>query len=305
MLSLYPDLSLIRGYTPEDDLAQRPVVVTHFQRDQKSFYYLNAHHVTGIENTTCHTVRQAIRAFKPQLVIVEGLPTEAGPSPNFYIDYANRQAARSFVSGEPAYAAFLAHQNHIPFVGGEPTHTAIVTSMEREGYSVKDIMAFYLLRALPQERREGKPINEAHFAEWSAHYLQQYFSYMPQQERLTIDEFKAWYDSHKADSKHFLEISTGDFAPYASPVGNYFQEFSHRLSRIRDGHLCTLIAEVLSSHDRVLVVYGDGHLVKTHRVFEKMLGQGAIIQLESNRVTAPARFSASKKVARDRAPLQF
>jgi hypothetical protein len=54
-------------------------VVTHFQRDEKNLYYINARHVSGIDNPTCVTVREAIHTYKPQLVIIEGFPTEAGP----------------------------------------------------------------------------------------------------------------------------------------------------------------------------------------------------------------------------------
>jgi hypothetical protein len=279
---LYADLSLIRDYKPQDDLVWRPVVVTHFQKDEKNLYYINARHVAGIHNPTCDTVREAINRYKPQLVIIEGFPTEAGSSPDFYIDYANRDAARGFVSGEPAYTAFLAHQSHIPFVGGEPSHAALVASLEREGYSVKDIMAFYLLRMISQERREGNPMDEAHFAESAAHYLQQDFSYIPQQERLTTDEFEAWYDAHKADAKHFLKTSTDDTAPYASPAGSYFQHLNHRLGMVREEHLDGLIAKSLTSNDRILVIYGDAHLVRSRAVFEKMLAPGTSTQIAIN-----------------------
>ena len=282
---MYADLSLIRDYTPQDKLVWRPVVVNHFQRGGKSLYYINARHVAEIDNPTCDTVREAIGVYKPQLVIIEGFPTECGVSPDFFIDYANREATRNFADGESGYAAFLAHQNRIPFLGGEPLTIQICSVMEKEGYSAKDIMAFYLLRQIPQDRREGKAMDEAHFAERALRYLPQAFEHIPQQERLTLPEFEAWYAIHGSDGKHFLKTSADDLAPYASPVGNYFQQLNHRLGLVREQHLDTLIAESLANSDRVLVVYGDGHLVQSRAVFEKMLGPGKSIALVKDQVT--------------------
>lgn len=286
---MYADLSLIRDYTPEDDRIGRPVVVTHFKKKGKSLYYINAHHGSGIDNPTCETARKAIEACGPRMVVIEGFPTENGISSLSYIDYANRQAAQKFPDGEPAYAALCAYQRGIPFVGGEPSNAQICSAMKKEGYTAKDITAFCLLRQISQDRREGDTMDGARLSERAAHYINRAFDFIPATARLTLPEFEAWYKSHSRGGKHFLEISPNDIAPFPPPFGDYFQRLNHRIGIVRERHLDTLIAESLASHDRVLVVYGDGHLVKSRAVFEKMLGPGASMQIATKQRTEKQR----------------
>ena len=155
--------------------------------------------------------------------------------------------------------------------------------MKTEGYSAKESMAFCLLRQIPQERRVGHPMDEEHFAERAMHFLTWAFAHTPQSERLSLSEFETWYRAHRTCEKHFLEISANDLAPYAAPAGDYFQRLNHRLGMVRERHLDSLIADSLTLRDRVLVVYGDGHLVQSRAVFEKMLGPGRNIEWEAVR----------------------
>jgi hypothetical protein len=252
---------LIRDYTPSNSSARRAVALTRFRKGRKRLDYINARHVSGIDNRTCEAVREAIQTHRPQLVIIEGFPTDCGLSPRPYVDYSNHQAKRGFPHGETAYAAFLACQHDIPFMGGEPTDEHVSAAMVKLGYPPKEIMAFCCLRTIPQDRRDGKRIDEATFAAVLG------------EKGLTLMEFKAWYAAHKG-SKHFLEISPEDVAPHSPPSGSYFQIMSHRIGLVRERHLDTLIADSLTRRDHILVVYGDAHLVKSRPVFEKMLGPG-------------------------------
>ena len=178
---LKPDLSLIHDYTPEDEHTFRPVAVTHFHGDNKDLYYVSTHHELGTQSTTSKTVRQTMEQYNPQLVIIEGLQTQKGVSPAVD-DFAHAE--------EPAYAAYLAGQKNIPFVGGEPSEPQIFKEMEGKGYSAKDIMAFYLLRNIPVWRRDGE-LNKEHFDRQANEYLNlQMFDFIPKEKRLTFDEFK-------------------------------------------------------------------------------------------------------------------
>jgi hypothetical protein len=272
-----PDLSLIRDYTREAANVWRAVAVTHFQQDNKNLYYINAHHVTNTNNATCETVRKAILAFEPQLVIIEGLPTQCGISPAGYLDYLHaEEVPRNFPAGEISYAAFLASQKGIPFVGGEPSDEDTFANMEAEGYSIQDVMAFYLVRSIPQYRQHGQIINEVTFDAFATEFLRDdgNFGHVAPSQRLTLQEFKAWFESHSRASQTLLTITPEDFAPYASEDADYLQRLNRALTLIRERHLNALIGNALSDHDKVLVVYGDGHLFQSSRVFEQMLGPG-------------------------------
>lgn len=288
-----PDLSLIRDYTRRAASVWRPVAVTRFQKHNKNLFYINTHHVTGTDNATCETVRKAMLAYKPQLLIIEGLPTQCGISPPGYLDYLyHEEVPHHFPTGEISYAAFLASQNGIPFIGGEPSDEDTFACMEAEGYAVKDVMAFYLLRVIPQYRQQGKVIDEATFDDFATDFLRDdlSFSHVPASQRLKLQEFKPWYESHCSDLQTLSTITPEDFAPYASEDANYLQRLNRILTLIRERHVDTLIGKALSDHDKVMVVYGDGHLFESSPVFEKMLGPGKTSVL-CDRQTPPDEFA--------------
>jgi hypothetical protein len=278
-----PDLSLIRAFTRKDAETWRPVSVMDYQKGKKHLYYINAQHVTGIDNPTCKTVREAVRVYKPELVIIEGLTTECGMSPASYMDYVHcEELPRHFPGGEPAYASFLASEHRIPFIGGEPSDEEVFSSMAAKSYDTRDILAFYVLRQIPQWLQEHGVIEEVIFTELAARYLDQSSGHVPEQASLTLDDFAAWYSAHKGECDDFLAIAPDDFAPYASPEANYFQRLNYTLGIIRERHLDTLIADSLKTNDKVMVVYGDAHLVRSSPVFEKMFGSSTRVVLNSN-----------------------
>jgi hypothetical protein len=285
-MRLWADLSLIRDYPREDKLVERPVGITQFQKGQKILFYVNADHVSGIDNRTCETVRVAVETCGAERVIIEGLETVHGISPQFYIDFVCREEKRGFPAGEHNYAGYLALRNNIPFIGGEPTRQELSSAMESEGFSPRDTMAFRLLQSIPQERREGFSMDRASFDKRAQCYLDHYADLNPAG-HLTIKEVEDWYVMHRPDDRHFLDLSTQDFAPYNDTSASYFQRFNHRLGLVREQHLDTLIADSLNAMNRVLVVYGDGHLVQSRAVFENMLGPGQFIQVSSGQPSRP------------------
>jgi len=281
---MYADLKLIRACTPEDEREWRPVAVNHFQKVDKNLYYINARHATkdGLHKPTIETIEKAIEDYKPQLVIIEGVPTAIGVSPAPYVKFAEKDSVDNFlIGGEPVYALLLAHKNNIPFVGGEPTDIEIFSAMEKEGYSLKDMMAFYLLRAIPRAWIEKRPMSEeGYFQLFVDEYLGKFFEHVPEHERLTLAEFEEWYATHrdKRSNPDYLAVQMGDMAPWDTPTASYFQTLNYRLGMVREEHLDTLIGESMTNYDRVLVVYGDGHFVQSRAVFEKMLGPVRNIQ---------------------------
>jgi hypothetical protein len=281
---LYADLSLIRDYTPEDNLLSRPVAVTHFRKDEKNLYYINAHHVSGIDNPTCDVVREAITRYKPRCVVIEAR-TGGEVSPAAFLGDVKRLAESGFRrGGEPYYTAHLADENNIPFIGGEPIERDVFLAMEKAGYSAKDMIGSNLLRQIPQLRREGT-LDEAHFSGQATWYLGAIADSagVSKDARMTFDEFKSWYAEHDKSGKDFLQTTSEDFAPFNSSDASYFQKLSYEVGLVRERHIDTVIANSMNEYGTVLVVYGDAHLMQSHAVFEKMLGPGATIQISNNR----------------------
>ena len=150
---LRPDLSLIHAYR-KMDAYMRPVTVTHFQKDRCNLYYVNAHHVTGIDNATCHTVREAIELYKPAFIIVEA-QAEGKISPPSLIALAASETESGFSrnGAELAYTIHLADKKDMPFTGAEPRDQAIFEAFRGKA---KDVAAFYILRHIPFLRDDEK-----------------------------------------------------------------------------------------------------------------------------------------------------
>jgi hypothetical protein len=82
------------------------------------------------------------------------------------------------------------------------------------------------------------------------------------------------YDLEDIDN---VLVKIGCSKPYMD--GNVFERLNAKISLIRDRGLNSLIAESLEKYKEVLVVYGDGHLVRSRPVLEDMLGPGHILPL--------------------------
>jgi len=259
------DLSLIHRYTKDDDSRCCLISVTRFSNGQKNLYDINAAHVAGTDNPTCKTIAEAIVRYKPQAMVIESTNDKG-----FSADTPMSTAV---------YADSLARAHNIKVIAGEPSDSAVLDAMLDKGYSAKDVMAFYMLRSIPQGKRNGTIVDEESFARVAKNMLDMCFAGY-KGEKITLPEFKAWYEAHKADNKGFLGIEISDIAPDASPDATYFQKLSAQAGIIRDRHIIGTIANALNAYDNVLVVYGGAHLVQSQPVFEQMFGsKGETIQL--------------------------
>lgn len=268
-----PDPSKLREYTAALQAAEPfvPPFLARFSKGRKSLSFVAAAHQLGLDSPTFKTVEEAFRLSDPQLVVLEGLPTRAGPSPASFGAYAEKHAADGFArEGELVYAAHLCLARGTPFLGGEPGDAAMYEDMRRRGYATKDLMAFELLRSIPVWRQRGT-LEGDDFSRQADAYLRDpaWFS-VPDEERLTFAEFPEWYRAHGDLGKPFLQVEAEDLAPVRS--GNYFEKLSAELGVLRDRGLVAALAEGLDVYDRVLAVYGGAHLATTRGVLETVFG---------------------------------
>lgn len=276
---LRADLSLIREYT-RGLQAEEPYpgsYIAHFRQGDQHLYYIAATHERGPDNGTFKSIRAVMEQARPQAVIIEGLETIRGVSPDFYQEHVKRHAAGNFATcKEPEYAAYQAMQAGVPFIGGEQSDSQIFVQMAEKGYSTKDMAAFYLLRCIPNwVKHEG--VTAADFDQKAQECLDHLRYYIENNisvdQRLTVAEFKAWYAQHNdCPNLSYLQISSQNLAPVRSQNASYFERMSADTGEIREQHLDAQIADAISSYGRVLVVYGGGHLVQSRKVFENMFG---------------------------------
>ncbi len=252
------DLTKITTYTPDDDGA-RPTTTRCYSNGVKKLLYINASHGADGDNPTFTSIYDAIEQYKPQRIIIEAKAGDSTPQ------------------GEPAFAEGLARRNAIPVIYAEPPDAAIFTALHDKGYAAKDIMALYLLRMVPQDRREGKRMDEPHFAQRADSYLAYHsaFAQVPQDEKLTYAQFKAEYAT-RLEGKSFLEAEPKDFAPYTVADASYFQKLSAAVAHVREEMVNTTIAHALNEPGvgTALVIYGGAHRTISDPVWKAALGEG-------------------------------
>src|SRR5262249_40294946 len=102
----------------------------------------------------------------------------------------------------------------------------------------------------------------------------------PEAAALSYEKFMGWFDTHNDTGKKLFDLENEDMRPTNAGSATYFQKMQHHLDPIREQNLDIVIENALAVHDRVLVVYGNGHLVKSRPVFEQAFGgPGVTLQL--------------------------
>ncbi len=249
-----------------------PPYVARYEHEGKSLSYVAARHEHAVGNATFELVERELEAFRPDVVLVEGLETVHGPSPAFYLEGVERtQRGDSYPMGEAGFAASLASAAGIPFFGGEPSEEEIRDSVVVDGMELRDLVYFYVVRQVPQWKRTGED-QEFSFEELFSKALAHYRRALSLEDD-TLDDpraFEAWYRDRNGRPFRYEEITTEVCAPVAGLL--FTNDMSLAIGEVRDTHIVRTIAGLLNEHDRVLVVYGAGHHVQQEKVLEKMLG---------------------------------
>lgn len=264
----------------DTDINQVPVTpfLEEFQGHGKRLCCVGVSHAIGKNNSA---IQKAFQAVNPQIAIVEGIPYEFGISPYEYAisldEHTGNASEIAKVGVKKAYAerAYTIHctkERNIPFRGVEPSHSEVFADMRKLGYTDKDMMAFSLLRRIVS-MRERAELTAENFEQKATNYLQagwQFPPSIPKNDRLTLDEFKAWYEEHNQTGKSFIDIDWADMnTPTAPAKAHFFQKMMADTVRIRDKYSVRNIEKILKENDRVLVVYGWKHIQDYRPVFKQ------------------------------------
>ncbi|MBI2342000.1 MAG: hypothetical protein HYU98_04630, partial [Deltaproteobacteria bacterium] len=104
------DISLVRSWDGSK-YDPKPPNVKRFQKGNKQLSFVAALHSNKLNCETFRKIRNEFFAFKPEIVIVEGLETSKGVSPEWN-DNDRRLDSKKWPCGEPCYTIALAFQNH-------------------------------------------------------------------------------------------------------------------------------------------------------------------------------------------------
>ena len=67
-------------------------------------------------------------------------------------------------------------------------------------------------------------------------------------------------------------MKSNDLSPLATSNATWFQRLAAMTGEVREHSIDIQIGRLLQQYDRVLVVYGEAHLLKSLLVFEKLMG---------------------------------
>jgi hypothetical protein len=268
--------ALIRPYRHSDQ-ANEPYeapFLAKYSKDSRSLWFLAADHTNDVESSTFKTIRTAFHDFRPQAVIVEGFEDTGVFSPKEYAEYARKVAKENFrTSTEPSYVVWLALENNVPFVPGEPQNKTIALELQKLGYEAIEYYYFDYARSVPGLREIKRANSLQQFKEYATKFFVGYFRDFDPAGHFKFEEFASWYKKKTGKKFNFDTINGKEFEPQVDRNPGTLNKLSHQVGMIREQHLLVTLERLLNQFDRVLVVYGSGHLVKQRDVLKDSLGE--------------------------------
>lgn len=269
------DLTLLRPFSEEyakEEKFTSPYVAT-FKNSEVELKFLAADHANNVDHPTFKTVKSIIESFRPDFLVLEGFEDDGQISSSAQIAHAEQCNADGFKScGEPSYAVYLANKKSIPFVSGDPSDSMILPEFHSKNYTTQDLIGYRLIQLIPHWRRAGElnPETTPNRLEKRAAW---YSEKLKSPEVFTFITLKQWYLDNTGEKFDFNKIGSSTVAPTNNAKSTKLNQMSFQAGLIRDSYLMSKIQLGLNKYQKVLVVFGQGHLVKTRKVLEKTMGK--------------------------------
>ncbi len=283
MLSCFSSVALLMALTaiPAPPKDRFPFVET-FQNNGKTLVYVAATHhwprlfSDAMADPVFKIIKQIFLTTPPDTVIIEGV--DPAVDMGRFLDHAKRCAAAGYDlpnqnCGEPAFTAFLASERNISVSTGEPSTQDAVAFMQSHGYSLEDLLSFYVAREITT-RNHGAHISEAEFPRLLANTIAYYARLLGNHVLFTLADFNAWYAKNMRTPRNYLDLTSDDLspAPQARPPTSQLHRISGTLEILRDQSVVSKIKRAFNIQRRVLVVYGGSHLEYEWNDLVQLLG---------------------------------
>lgn len=269
--ALAVDLSLLRPVTDEAYSAEpfSAPFVSVFQRGSKRLVFVSGDHGHGKDSAVAKTIRAAFGAHRPQAVVVEGVDPA-------YIERHHEYAARRLREepervAESEIAADLAHRAGVPCFTGELRDREEFEALRRAGFTIEDYVFYYMAASIPSWRKDGR-LGSPDFRARAAEYMSGNARSAGVDRRFSYEDFERWYAAKARLAKPPEELSYNDGGPHPGPGRNHLQSIAWARDLPRERRIALVVEGLLNRHDRVMIVYGSGHLVKQRKLWERLLG---------------------------------
>jgi len=281
------DTGLVKSYTFELEKLKplEPPFYAEYNLNGKQLVVVAAEHISAVkypnllEHPTLKTIEDVFASMRPEISIVEGI--QPGNELNSQNIAKAESCKKSFYledCGESFFVINKARESGTSFLSGEPTEQGILKIISEQGYDKKDLVGFYLLRKIPQWKRQ-KNFKKAEVESLAKEQFDRYRKRIDPNFAFTFEEFKSWYSGRMSTPKDYTDFANNDPAPHGGLNATYVQKISNRVTYARDVTLLTRINESLAKHDRVLVVYGGSHFISIEPALTKAMGPPMIKKL--------------------------
>jgi hypothetical protein len=267
------DPGLIKRLGPNsyDSEPFRSPYVAVFERGGKRLVFIAGDHKDGLQSPVAKMLRWAFKKYDPKAVVVEGLSGDAPEELRKWLDdgewfFKNKPGELA----ENYYPAVYAHQRGLPFAGGEPSRAESFAALKSRGYTAEDFVAqsaaantgAYNINH-PQTPESLAKALDGHLDEEAKALGLKGYSYA---------DFTRWCRERAKLDKPAHLLDKDDSRPYDGPDAHFLQKMAYELELVRETSIVRRIETMLRRHDRVLVVYGSGHLVRQRDVWKAALG---------------------------------
>lgn len=251
--------------------------LTIFRHRSDLLIFVGVEHDADPSGPTHQLIGSAFALAAPEVVIVEGIPTDWGIDSPKLISLAEEalDAHGLQPNGEtvPAVRGALRHGSRL--LGGEPSDRQVRETVNRLGYNDRDLLGFYVLRVVPQwiiqdeiadlaDPRAINLINEELARSSATLGLSQNI----------LPNAASWYAwrRQRNPAAHSARLAIEEAGPLADGPWPS-SRIGAAISRVRDVHLYNLTVQQLSEHQTVMVVYGGSHALIQRPALTKLLGQ--------------------------------
>lgn len=275
------DISSVRSYAfdLENHNHLKVPYFAEFKKDQKLLLYIASQHISAkeypdlLKHPTWKTIQTLMRDYHPQIAIIEGIDPREELHSKSFLEYADKCEATNYLGGcgESFFVINQARKSGVDYITGEPAEQFIKRQIQKEGFADEDLLGFYLVRQIPQLKRQEK-FDVKEFPKVADQLLMQFKMKILSDVRFDFDDFKSWYSAHMSRPKSFLDIENDDPAPNGGADSTYIQRISNKVGLIRDRHIVATIEKMLSKFDRVMIVYGGSHLLTQEKALIEAMG---------------------------------
>lgn len=220
-----------------------------------------------------------MKEFRPEFVIAEGFEFSNGGISKGLLHAVDSCVKDAFKNcAEFLYVIHLANTNNIPVAGGEPSEAQILSDVIKKGYSNEDLLGYYIVRQTPQWEM-GRKYSGKNIDPYIAEFIQLSRKELSLRPTYRTADFKIWF--RQKMGKEFVPgvIDDNTVAPSALPGATVIKKLAFVTGRLRDEFILDLLWQKLSQHEKVLIVYGSGHLAAQAQVLERMMGKPTIIKV--------------------------